>query len=200
MKKILFIVLITIVGYNSVYFEKLSSRNKKSTEISDFQPVAQKLYTDIIQVDAPAIATLQQLAKTDKDSLFHGFGNRLGIGNSAYFMTKIEGNVVALNEQEMKIKGTDGKTYTLGLKFIFGNAIRDASKLVKLTDYKKTAEFNALSEALNAIIREKEIPKSVSNLKIGDNIEAKAAFKLGKEETDFSKLTFLPVSIKMGHR
>jgi predicted lipoprotein len=195
MKKILFIALIAIVGYNSVYFEKLSTRNKKSLETTDFQSVAQELYTDISKIDAPAIATLQQLAQTNKDSLFHGFGNRLGIGNSAYFMAKIEGTVVALNEQEIQIRGTDSKVYTLGLDFIFGNAIRDASKLVKLTDYKKTAEFNALSEALNAIIREKEIPKSVANLKTGDNIVAKVAFKLGKEESDFSKFSYLPVSI-----
>jgi predicted lipoprotein len=40
-------------------------------------------------------------------------------------------------------------------KFIFGNAIRDASGLVKLTDFKTTAEFNKISESLNTIIREK---------------------------------------------
>lgn len=48
-------------------------------------------------------------------------------------------------------------------------------------------------------------PKGIIKVYIGEgeltnDIEAKAAFKLGKEETDFLKLTFLPVSIKTGHR
>jgi predicted lipoprotein len=198
MKKILFIAIVAILGYNSVYFEKLSSRSK-STEVSDFQLIAKKLYTDIVQLDAPAIATLRQLAEANKDSLFHGYGNRLGIGNSAYFMAKIQGTIVAINKEEIQVKSANGAVYSLGVNFIFGNAIRDASRLVNLTDYKKTAEFNALSEALNAIIRENEIPKAVANLKSGDNVTVKVAFKLGKEETDFSKLNYLPVNIISGN-
>ena len=67
-------------------------------------------------------------------------------------------------------------------EFIFGNAIRDASRLVKLTDFKTNAEFNALSEALNSIIREKAIPEDLEELRHGDEVTVNGAIKLSKNE------------------
>lgn len=191
----IFLAIFGLLLYNAVYFEKLSAHRSKLYKTVDFEPIAKNIYSEITQLDAPSITSLQQLLLENRDSLFYQYGNRLGIGNSAYLMAKIEGTVVALSKEELQIKSADGALYTIGLNFIFGNAIRDASKLVKLTDYKKTAEFNALSEALNAQIREIEIPKAVSNLKVGENVVAKVAFKLGKQDTDLTKLSFLPVTI-----
>ncbi|MBP6619425.1 MAG: DUF2291 family protein, partial [Leadbetterella sp.] len=122
--------------------------------------------------------------------------NRLGIGNSAYFMGNIEGEIITIDKSEIIVRSKNGIKYHLDLVFIFGNAIRDASKLVKLTDYKKTSEFNALSEALNEIIREQKIPTETAELKTGDKINAKVAFKLGKKDSDLTKLTFLPITIR----
>ncbi|MES2798056.1 MAG: DUF2291 family protein [Bacteroidota bacterium] len=195
MKRIAILIIIVFLGYNSVYFEKLSLRTSKSGKNIDFEPIAVKLYAEIIQKTAPNIDSLQAELLDNQDSTFARYGNRLGIGKSAYFMGIMEGEITQINKNEIILKSQKGVEYHLDLVFIFGNTIRDASKLVKLTDYKKTSEFNALSEALNTIIREQKIPVQLANLKVGDKVDAKVAFKLGRKESDFSKLTFLPITI-----
>jgi archaellin len=194
--KTVFFLVIGLIIYNSVYFEKLSLRTSKSTENIDFKPIATKLYVDILKINAIDLDSLQIALSQNGEAAFLKYGNRLGIGNSAYFMANIEGEIITIDKSEIMVKSKNGIQYHLDLMFIFGNAIRDASKLVKLTEYKKTSEFNALSEALNEIIREQKIPIETAELKTGDKISAKVAFKLGKKDTDLSKLTFTPITIR----
>lgn len=194
--KTVFFLTTGLIIYNSVYFEKLSLRTSKSSENIDFKPIAAKLYANILQINAINLDSLQIALSQNQEATFLKYGNRLGIGNSAYFMGNIEGQIITIDKSEIMVKSKNGTKYHLDLVFIFGNAIRDASKLVKLTDYKKTSEFNALSEALNEIIREQKIPTETAELKTGDKISAKVAFKLGKKDTDLTKLTFLPITIR----
>jgi hypothetical protein len=191
----LFLAVFAFIGYHSIYFEKLSLRASKATENIDFKPIATTLYADILQINTPDIDSLQAELSENQNATFAKYGNRLGIGNSAYFMGSMVGEILEINKNEIVVKSQNAMKYHIDLVFIFGNAIRDASKLVKLTDYKKTSEFNALSEALNTIIREEKIPAEVAKLKVGDKINAKVAFKLNKKETDLSKLTCLPIAI-----
>ncbi len=194
--KTVFFLTTGLIIYNSVYFEKLSLRASKSTQNIDFKPIAAKLYTDILQINAINLDSLQIALSQNQEATFLKYGNRLGIGNSAYFMGNIEGEIITIDKSEILVKSKNGTKYHIDMVFIFGNAIRDASKLVKLTDYKKTSEFNALSEALNEIIREQKIPTETAELKTGDKINAKVAFKLGKKDMDLTKLTFLPITIR----
>ena len=68
--------------------------------------------------------------------------------------------------------------------------------MVKLTDFKTNADFNKVSEALNALIREKVIPSVIQKIKVGDEIDVTGALKLSKKEV--LSLEILPVS--MVHR
>jgi predicted lipoprotein len=67
--------------------------------------------------------------------------------------------------------------------------------LVKLTDFKTTAEFNKISESLNTIIREKAIPDEIKTVKVGDTIDLVGAVKLGEKQQDLLNLSVLPIKI-----
>ncbi|WP_304236990.1 DUF2291 family protein [Jiulongibacter sediminis] len=195
MKYAILIVLIALLGYNSVYFEKLSDRNSKTSESFDFATYADSLYTQgLLKAETPiAINQLLEEVKADQNRAFETYGNRLGIGNSAYFMVSVEGKVAEKTDGLLKVRDKSGTVWPVDTEFIFGNAIRDASRLVKLTDFKTNAEFNALSEALNSIIREEAIPEDLEELSEGDKVTVNGAIKLSKNED----LTIRIVPIKI---
>lgn len=196
MKYAIVIVLIALLGYNSVYFEKLSERSSKSSKSFDFAAYADSLYTQgLLKAETPIdINQLLEEVKAGQNEAFETYGNRLGIGNSAYFMVSVEGTVAEKTDGQLKIREKSGTVWPIDTKFIFGNAIRDASRLVKLTDFKTNAEFNALSEALNSIIREKEIPEDFSEVKQGDLVSLTGAIKLSKNED--LPIRILPIKIE----
>ncbi len=196
MKNIVLIILIAILAFNSVYFEKLSELADSETSEFNFGAYADSLYNQGILKNDEAVnlEVLLNELKTDKDLAFKNYGNRLGIGSSAFFMTKIEGEVIAKTELGLKVRTPSKQVVEVDTKFIFGNAIRDASQLVQLTDFKTNAEFNALSEALNQIIREKEIPVQLEKINQGDHVSVTGALKLSKNQE--LPIQLLPVKIK----
>ncbi len=190
-------ILLGVLLYHSVYFEKLSKRNSQKNAKFDFNTFADSLYYNGILKSTQAIEINQLLAltKVNADSAFKTYGNRLGIGESAYFMVNAIGKIIEKNEGELKVTTQNGTTLIIDTKYIFGNAIRDASGLVKLTDFKTNADFNKVSEALNTVIREKAIPENLNNIINGDIIRVTGAIKLKKGKTNNQILNILPIKI-----
>ena len=190
-------ILLGVLLYHSVYFEKLSKRNSQKNAKFDFNTFADSLYYNGILKSTQAIEINQLLAltKVNADSAFKTYGNRLGIGESAYFMVNAIGKIIEKNEGELKVTTQNGTTLIIDTKYIFGNAIRDASVLVKLTDFKTNADFNKVSEALNTVIREKAIPKNLNNIINGNIISVTGAIKLKKGKTNNQILNILPIKI-----
>jgi predicted lipoprotein len=108
-------------------------------------------------------------------------------------MVSVDGTVLNKTVDGFEVKTADGRIYPIDTKFIFGNAIRDASKLVKLTDFKTNADFNKVSEELNNVIREKAIPAQLSSLSVGDKVEVVGAIKQSKK--DALPILILPANI-----
>jgi predicted lipoprotein len=198
MKRILIVAITAFLAYNSFYFKTLSEIKKQKIASFNFKSFADSLYFKGILPSKNAIdlALLLNEIKTNPDSAFHKYGNRLGIGNSAYFMVKTEGQVVEISDGKIKLLNKQNQKVSIETQFIFGNAIRDASKLVKLTDFKTTDNFNTISEALNNLIREKIIPKISKNIKIGDEIMVTGALKISKKVN--LPVEILPVIISIG--
>ena len=197
MKKGIFIIILLILGYNSVYFRKLSEVRSQKKSSFDFKTFADSLYYQGILKNNNAVGLSQLLAsvQSNPDSAFKVYGNRLGIGNSAYFMIKGEGKVIEKQAGGLKVSTNDNTIFFVDTKYIFGNAIRDASGLVKLTDFKTNADFNKVSEALNTIIRERAIPDDLKNVSAGDKIIVSGATKLSKSADKAQMLNILPIKI-----
>jgi hypothetical protein len=196
---ILCVILVGFLGYKAIYFKKLSEVSKPgSTSAFDFTAYADSLYYQGIMKSSVPIPLSQLMDNYDHnvDSAFAKYGNRLGIGNTAFFMVSDSGKVLDKTEEGFKVLASDGSILYLQTKFLFGNAIRDASKLVKLTDFKNNKEFNKVSEALNTLIREKVLPKQSAEVQKGSNIWFRGAIKLSKK----SKLeqVIYPIEIKSG--
>ncbi len=203
MKKIykygLLILALGFLGYHSVYFEKLSEVKAREDKEFDFHAYADSLYYEgMIKNDlAVSVPELLSALASDQEKAFEQYGNRLGIGQSAYFMVAATGRITEISNEEIRIINEEGNTLIINTKYIFGNALRDASGLVKLTDFKTNAEFNRVSEALNKLIRTKAIPSVKQQLQPGDRIRVTGAVKLSKKNTDYHiQLTITPSQIE----
>ena len=195
MKKIVIIIIISLLGYNSVYFKKLSELNNYATKKFDFTKYTDSLYHQGILKNDTIVnldALLSELI-TNKEAAFNKYGNKMSIGNSAYFMVKISGEIAAKTNEGFTLKTDNGQKYSIDTKFIFGNAIRDASKLVKLTDFKTNTEFNQISESLNKLVREDVLPKKLKDINVGDKIIGKGVISQSKKENLPIKITLVDI-------
>lgn len=195
MKKIAIAIIIGLLGYNSVYFKKLSELKSNSTQKFDFAKFSDSLYHQGIAKNNAIIPLEVLLTQLDsnKEAAFRQYGNKLSIGNSAYFMVKISGEITAKTNEGFTLKTLNGQSYSIDTKFIFGNAIRDASKLVKLTDFKTNTEFNQISESLNKLIREDVLPTQLKSINIGDKITGKGVISQSKKESLPIKITLVAI-------
>lgn len=197
MKKLILIPILLLLGYNAVYFRKLSEVRKQRRAGVDFAALADSLYYQGILKSEKAIdlSQLLDLVRSTPDSAFKLYGNRLGIGNSAFFMVKSTGKISKMEDGTITLIDAKNGSISVDTKYIFGNAIRDASGLVRLTDFKTNADFNKVSEALNTVIREKALPPVAQTLRVGEEISFVGALKLSRKER--LKLTVVPVKIML---
>lgn len=196
---ILAFLVIAFLAYNSVYFKKLSDVKKAQKESFDFKAYADSIYYKGILKSKKTISlySLMSSLKLDKNATFKNFGNRLGIGNSAYFMIKSTGKIIDIKDGIYTVADEKNGVVFIDTKYIFGNDLRDASGLVKLTDFKTNAQFNKVSESLNEIVRNEVIPKEIKTVKLGDSISFSGAIKLSKKQTLFTDLLIIPSQIKL---
>lgn len=195
---ILGLLIVLTLGYNSVYFKKLSVVKAATKENFDFKAYADSIYyKGILKSKKITLSDLTSLMQSNPETTFEKYGNRLGIGNSAYFMIQSTGKIIDIKDGLYTIADEKNGIVYIDTKYIFGNAIRDASGLIKLTDFKTNAQFNKVSESLNDIIRNDVIPKEISKVKVGDSISFSGAIKLSKKQNLQEKISVIPSQIKL---
>src|SRR5215831_14540728 len=201
-KCIMLFLAIIIVAYNSVYFKKLDEvkASKAATEFNAAQ-YAQTFWNTKLIPNLSKAVDLNQLTamlSTDPAKTFDTYSHALGIGNLRYFLVKGKGTITSVNEDDVSVllqSDSSKKTITLATEYIFGNAVRDATGLINVNEFKNTMDFNNVSAELNKIIREKVLPTFKQKAKKGDTVEFTGAIELNKEHFDLSKIEVIPIRI-----
>jgi len=201
-KYIIAVIVVLIIGYNSVYFKKLDEV-KASLTAKQFNAAAyaQTFWTDKLLPNLDKAIDITQLTgmlSTDHAKTFDTYSHALGIGNLRYFLVKGKGTITAINEDDISVllqTDTSKQTIIIATEFIFGNAVRDATGLININEFNNTMDFNNVSAEVNKIIREKVLPPFKQKAKKGDAIEFTGAIELNKEHLDVSKIEVIPVSI-----
>jgi len=84
------------------------------------------------------------------------------------------------------------------LGFVFGNAVRDATGLIKASDYPNAQEFNDISAALNSMVETNVLPQLQEMAKVGGRIQFVGCVEVGDEEMDLKPLKVVPIEVKAG--
>ncbi|WP_338868790.1 DUF2291 domain-containing protein [Spirosoma sp. SC4-14] len=195
------LALVLIVAYNSVYFRKLDEVRAGAAKTGKFDAAsyAKTFWTKKLlpaaQDSATNLSTLLPLLKTDKEKAFTTYSQALGIGNIRYFLVKGEGTITSVGDNTISVSLPTGETVNLATEYIFGNAARDASGLIKITEFDNTADLNSVSEALNDIIRNKVIPPLKSTAKTGQKLTFVGAVELNQAHLHLADIEIIPISV-----
>jgi predicted lipoprotein len=134
--------------------------------------------------------------KTDKEKAFSTYSQGLGIGNIRYFLVKGEGAVSSVGENDVTVSLPTGETVHLATEYIFGNAARDASGLIRITEFETTTDLNNVSAELNEIIRKQVIPSLKAVVKPGGTLRFVGAMELNRAHTHLDSLTLIPLAVR----
>ncbi|WP_420150314.1 DUF2291 domain-containing protein [Spirosoma sp.] len=198
------LVLIAVVAYNSVYFKKLDEvkASAGTTGGSTFNAAAyaQKFWTEKLlpaTSNAADLPTLTTLLKTDKAKGFDTYSHALGIGNIRYFLVKGEGKITSVGNDDVSVTLPSGETVKVATEYIFGNAARDASGLIKITEFDNTMDLNNVSAELNSIIRKQVVPSFKASAKPGATVKFVGAIELNREYLHLNNLEVIPISVEV---
>lgn len=200
---ILALLVVGIVGYKSVYFQKLSETRKSTGAAFDAPAFSRQLWEEKFPArldSAVALTELIKAAEADPTAAFARYSNAMGIGNYRYCLVKVTGTAVIINEDDivLHIPHADSlMNMQLATEYIYGNAIRDASALIDIKDFPNTSDLNSISEELNKTVRTAVLPPFKKQVKAGDNVEVIAAVELNKEHIRFNHLELIPVRLKI---
>lgn len=195
---LLYVAVLALLAYNSVYFKKLDEVKAGATAFDAAgyaREFWQKKLTPGISkaVDLNALTTL---LKTDKEKAFSAHSHALGIGNIRYFLVKGEGVVRGVNENEVTLE-VGGKEVRIAIEYIFGNAVRDASGAIDINAFINSMDFNNVSAEINKLIREKVVPPFKSKVKPGDRVAFCGAIELNREHLQVNDMEVIPVSLQI---
>ena len=193
-------VIAGVVIYNSLYFlpldEKLAAGKKVAFDAKSFVDGIWKTNLLVVYDSAIQVTTLLEELKKNPQSAFEQKAQALGIGNIGYFKVQGEGTVLSVNENNVLLQ-VGNQIIELETEFIFGNAVRDASGLIKVNDYDETSDFNSISESINDKIRKEVVPNFRDKVKINDKVSFKGALELNKAHLHLSQPEIIPVSIQI---
>jgi predicted lipoprotein len=199
----LLVAVIALLGYKSVYFEKLSTRKNNAAAAFDAAAFSKKLWEEQMPAKLDSAIALSVLigavGKSEADA-FNKYSNALAIGNYRYALVKFDAVVADIKEDELLLNIQTGDSVLqarLATEFIYGNAIRDASGLVQVKDYPNTSDLNSISEELNKIIRSSVLPAFKKTVQKVDKISGVAAVEINKEHIHWQGLELLPVRISI---
>lgn len=197
---IVFVVILT----NSIYIRKLSDVNAASTKKKfDSERYASEFWTNKLIPSlnkAIEINALTGLLKKEPEQTFKKYAHALGIGNLKYFMVKGSGLVQSVDENSIAILVTtpqDKNKVSVETEYVYGNAVRDASGIIRMNEFDNTMDFNEVSAEINKIIRTKVLPGFKANVKKGDSVQFTGAIELNQKHLNLVAMEVTPIAIKI---
>lgn len=197
-----FAALLVFIGYHSVYFKKLDEV-KNAAEVSKFDAVkfAANYYGSVVPLAEKSIGVNSLITnlRTDAGKTFETYSNALGIGNIRYFLVQGTGTIQSINENNVAVLVKDSgreNRVQIATEFVFGNAIRDASGLIKIEAFSSTTDLNNVSGEINKIIRTKVLPPFKDSVKAGEVIHFTGAIEMNKKFPNMDDIEVLPITLK----
>lgn len=202
-KYLLLTIVIGLLAYKSVFIIKLSELQTIEPKAFDAPAFVQQLWDNKLPArldSAISIDTLRVMLKANPAQTFESHFNSMSIGNVRYGLVKVTGKVLSVNEDDVEVLiGSKDNQHTIKIatEFVYGNALRDASRLVNIKDFVNTTDLNKISEELNKKVRTKVLPAFKGTVQKGDSVACTGAIELNQAHYSLDDLEILPVQCKI---
>lgn len=196
----LWLVVLVLLAFKSVYFKKLSDVKKADAGMFKPDVYAQNFWkTKLPAAEAKAVDIDQLLAtlKNNPHSAFQTYGHAIAIGSTRFFMVKGHGKVTDVTPDEVMLNTVSSAPVQLATTYVFGNAVRDASGMVQITEFSNTIDLSNVSGEIDKIIRKQVLPPFKQAVKKGDKVDFIGAIALNEAHLSLSDLEIIPVNLKL---
>jgi predicted lipoprotein len=199
-KYIIAAVAVSAVAYFSVSFENLEEVKERQRAVTfNAAEYARDLWDNRLNgvldnaVDAEKLI---ELFNTNMSAAIEKYGRTPGVSRVYAYLLKGEGKILTIGEDflEISIKEpwTKPDIRIITGFYIPGNAVRDASGLVDVSEFTDTMKFNEIGSEINRIVVKKVIrPFLDKNPQVSDTIGFIGATQVAQdaaEETPFGQL------------
>lgn len=126
------------------------------------------------------------------------FGHRLGLSGHSSYLVSGQGQVVARDDFSVSIALQEDGPAAVVIETgpVFGNAIRDGSGLLNVSEFENAQDFNALSAEINLRVEEEVLPVLNDKASVGATVR----FVGGVEVSDMAgapaALVLVPVKVE----
>lgn len=202
-KYLLLTIVIGLLAYKSVFIIKLSELQTIEPKAFDAPAFVQQLWDNKLptRIDsALTLDTLHAALKANAAQAFDHYFNSMSIGNVRYGLLKVTGKVLSVNEDDVVVlTGSRDNQHTVKIatEYVYGNALRDASRLVDIKDFVNTTDLNKISEELNKKVRTKVLPAFKGTVQKGDSVICTGAIELNQAHYSLDDLEIIPVQCKI---
>ena len=121
-----------------------------------------------------------------------------GLSATTYAFVKGSGRIVSIEKDAIRLAldgAVAGTQIELATGLLFGNAVRDASGLLNVSDFPNSQEFNDLSTELNRLVETQVVPALREHAAAGQMLRFTGCIEL--EESDTPKvLSVIPLKLE----
>jgi predicted lipoprotein len=143
------------------------------------------------------------LAAIDKDpsSALKSFGRKVGVGRTTLLVVKGTGTVLSNDKTGVAVSLTrDAKNpdVVLHTGMLFGNIARDATGLLKTSDFENSQQFNEISTELNRYIETQVIPTLKEQASASQQVRFVGCAELSDNIKQARPLVVIPLVVSVG--
>ena len=128
------------------------------------------------------------------------FARSVGMGESYFYFVAGIGRVVSVSDDEILLAVTATGTnadISLPAGPVFGNALRDGTSLLNVSDYPNSQDFNDISAALNHLVETTVLPILRVQAKVGAQLSFAGCAEVADESSDLKPLHVVPVMTRL---
>jgi predicted lipoprotein len=185
--------IILFLGYHSIYFENLENV-KEQQEREKFNAVeyARDFWDNRffgVLDKAVDVKELIELFNTNMDEAIRKYGKAPGISRTYAYLIKGDGKIITIGKGFLELSIREPQTNPdiriVSGFYIPGNAIRDASGLIDVSEFSDTMKFNEISSEINKIVVKEVIrPFLEENPKVGQTVRFFGATQVTQDATE----------------
>lgn len=195
------ILAMILVLYLSLDIQNLEKhRAAANTTIFNADDYTARFWNDSLPVsiaNAPQLMDILKLLNENPENAFERYGKKLGISKTYYFMLKGKGMIEKVEDEFLVLTLGENTKIKIATDFIYGNSVRDGSGKVNIDNFLNMTDFNAVSVAINKLVKDKVVSRLRKSAAVGQWLEFTGAMELSEENIDLTAISLIPVSVKL---
>lgn len=179
------------------------AKQQKESETFDPKAFAQNFWiNDLMKSQHRAVdaITLFEAIEGDPKEAKEKYSRAWGIGRDYYYFLAGVGRVVSTGADSvgLSLSGDgSGANISIPTANIFGNAIRNGTGLIDVSDFENSQDLNNISVEINRIVETRVLPPFREKVAVGANVRFVGCAEIMDEDTDLRPMRVIPIVLEV---